>query len=53
MRPQLTQNSDSLLTRFAVLTTLLHRVDANKNIARFYGLWLQHSLFGEVLMVRC
>lgn len=33
--------------------TLLHRVDATKNMARFYALSLQRSLFGDVLLVRC
>lgn len=32
---------------------LLHRVDPSKNMARFYALSLQRSLFGEVLLVRC
>jgi predicted DNA-binding WGR domain protein len=32
--------------------TFLHRVDPARNMARFYGLSLQPTLFGEVSVVR-
>ena len=32
--------------------TILHRVDPAQNMARFYGLSLQPTLFGEVSVVR-
>ncbi|HEY4193085.1 MAG TPA: WGR domain-containing protein [Mesorhizobium sp.] len=31
---------------------LLHRVDPARNMARFYGLSLQPTLFGEISVVR-
>jgi predicted DNA-binding WGR domain protein len=31
---------------------VLHRVDPNMNMARFYALSLENSLFGDILLVR-
>ena len=32
--------------------SLLHRRDAARNMARFYALEIEHSLFGDFLLVR-
>ncbi len=34
-------------------TLLLHRIEPGRNMARFYALWLEPTLYGDVALVRC
>jgi predicted DNA-binding WGR domain protein len=40
------------LTKMGVTVLILHRRDPTVNMARFYALSLENSLFGDILLVR-